>query len=206
MTLLVFVLFLLSLLFNFLVSFSSSIFPPPSQSPCVLCGASQPQTSSPGSCPCSGRIWRSTWHAATPTQCPCATATLRREVAAATTPLCASAWQWNTTPHASRYVICHPTTASMSACHWPIQRGRKRAERSPSRLRRTVSPWGGYSTDGIETEDRKTKKEKCHKKTENILYSESVVSTHVKLVTKFVQALYLSPLHLTAFATSYFSN
>lgn len=117
--------------------FSSNL--PPSQSQCVHCGASLPQISSPGSCPCSGRIWRSTWHAATPTQCPCATATPRREAAEATTPPYASAWQWNTTPHASRCVICHPTTASMSVCHWPTQRGRKRAERSRFRPTRTVS-------------------------------------------------------------------
>lgn len=112
---------------------------PPSQSRCVHCGASWPRISSPGSCPCSGRTWRSTWHAATPTQCPCAIATPQREAAGATTPPCANAWQWSTTPRASRCVICHPTTASMSVCHWPTQRGRKRAERSPSRLRRTVS-------------------------------------------------------------------
>lgn len=123
-----------------LVRISHILFLNLSQSPCAHYGDSPPQISSPGSCPCSGRIWRSTWHAATPTQCPCATATPWREEAAATTPPYASALQWNTMPHASRCVICHPTMPSMSVCHWQIQRGRKRAERSPFRRRRTVSP------------------------------------------------------------------
>lgn len=129
--------FLTFLYFRFYCFFSL----PHCQSRCGHCGASLPQMFSQGSCPCSGRIWRSTWHAATPTQCPCATATPQLEVAEATTPPYASAWQWNTTPHASHCVICHPTTASMSVCHWPTQRGRKRAERSPFRPTRTVSLW-----------------------------------------------------------------
>lgn len=128
-----------------------NLFSPSSQSRCVHCETSQPQTSSPDSCPCSGRIWRSIWHAATPTQCPCVTATPWREAVEAITPPCESAWQWNTTPHASPCVTCRPTTASMSVCHWPTQRGRKRAERSPSRPRRTVSPGGGYRKESTET-------------------------------------------------------
>lgn len=112
----------------------------PSQSPCVPCGVLQLQRSSPGSWPFSGSRWATTSPAVTPTPCPCATATpCQRGAAEGTTPPSESACPWIVTRPTSPWETCRLSARSTSGWHWPTPKARRRAERSPSRLRKTVS-------------------------------------------------------------------
>lgn len=113
---------------------------PPPQSPCAPCGVWRPPRSSPGSWPSNGSRSATTSPAATPTPCPCATATpCRRGAAAGTTPPSESACPWTATPPTSAWETCRPSARSTSGWRWPTPRARRRAERSPSRRRKTVS-------------------------------------------------------------------
>lgn len=110
------------------------------QSPCVPCEAWQPRRSSLGSWPCSGSRWATTSPAATPTPCRCATATpCPRGAAGATTPPSESACPWSATCPTSPSETCRPSAPSTCGWRWPTPRARRRAGRSPSRPRRTVS-------------------------------------------------------------------
>lgn len=94
----------------------------------------------------SGNLSATTWHGVTPTPCRYAIATtLRQEVEPSPiTPLWESVCQWKEICHALLYATCLPSV--LYTCDWrcPTPRARKRAERSRSRPRRTVSTWYIY--------------------------------------------------------------
>lgn len=119
---------------------SNFCFSCPSQSPCVPCGAWQHQRSSRGSWSFSGSHWATTSPAATPTPCPCATVTPCQQGAAeGTMPPFESVFLWIATRRTSPWGTCRPSVRSMSGWHWPTLKARRRAEKSPSKLRKTVS-------------------------------------------------------------------
>lgn len=117
----------------------NSLSPPP-QSRCVPCGVWLLQRSSPGSLPFSGSHWATTSPAATPTPCPCATATpCQQEAAGGTTPPSESACPWSETRLTLPSETSRLSAPYTSGWRWATLKARKRAERSPSRPKKTVS-------------------------------------------------------------------